>query len=141
MALINCHECSKGISDKAPNCPHCGAPKEEQPTQVEEVEILVAPSTEPESVATKEEPFNKYVAIVVGAFVWQIARSLGMNFGFLTVIFLAIPYALLVFYGKKQSPKVYARIIGALVVVLGIAIAAGRCACLYVVESRVGPRK
>ncbi len=26
MALINCHECSKGISDKAPNCPHCGAP-------------------------------------------------------------------------------------------------------------------
>ena len=26
MALIDCHECSKGISDKAPNCPHCGAP-------------------------------------------------------------------------------------------------------------------
>ena len=26
MPLINCHECSKGISDKAPNCPHCGAP-------------------------------------------------------------------------------------------------------------------
>ncbi len=26
MAIIDCHECSKGISDKAPNCPHCGAP-------------------------------------------------------------------------------------------------------------------
>lgn len=26
MALIACHECSKQISDKAPACPHCGAP-------------------------------------------------------------------------------------------------------------------
>ena len=26
MALINCHECSKEISGKAPACPHCGAP-------------------------------------------------------------------------------------------------------------------
>lgn len=26
MALINCKECSKEISDKAQTCPHCGAP-------------------------------------------------------------------------------------------------------------------
>lgn len=26
MALINCSECSKEISDKASSCPHCGAP-------------------------------------------------------------------------------------------------------------------
>lgn len=26
MALINCHECSRSISDKAHSCPHCGAP-------------------------------------------------------------------------------------------------------------------
>ena len=26
MALINCSECSKEVSDKATNCPHCGAP-------------------------------------------------------------------------------------------------------------------
>jgi len=31
MALIPCYECEKEISDKAPACPHCGAPKEEQP--------------------------------------------------------------------------------------------------------------
>ena len=142
MALIKCYECEKEISDKAPACPHCGAPKEEQPPQIEEAEILEsvavvdepepitqetvsAPSTEPESVATKDEGFNKVVAIAVGALVFQIARSLGMNFGFLTVIFLAIPYALLVRYGKKQSPQAYAGIIGALVVVFGIAVAAG----------------
>jgi surface protein len=33
MALIQCYECEKEISDKAPACPHCGAPKEEQPPQ------------------------------------------------------------------------------------------------------------
>ena len=27
MALIKCYECGKEISDKAPACPHCGAPK------------------------------------------------------------------------------------------------------------------
>ena len=27
MALIECYECGKEISDKAPSCPHCGAPQ------------------------------------------------------------------------------------------------------------------
>ena len=31
MALIPCYECYKGISDKAPACPHCGASKDESP--------------------------------------------------------------------------------------------------------------
>jgi len=26
MAIISCPECTKGISDKAPSCPHCGTP-------------------------------------------------------------------------------------------------------------------
>jgi len=29
MALIPCYECSREISDKAPACPQCGAPKKE----------------------------------------------------------------------------------------------------------------
>jgi len=48
MALIPCYECEKEISDQAPACPHCGAPKEEQPPQIEEAEIL-------ESVAVVDE--------------------------------------------------------------------------------------
>jgi hypothetical protein len=28
MALINCYECQKTISDKAASCPHCGAPQD-----------------------------------------------------------------------------------------------------------------
>ena len=110
MALIKCYECEKEISDKAPACPHCGAPKEEQPPQIEEAEILEsvalvdepepitqetvsAPSTEPEPVATKDERFNLFVAIAVGAFVFQIARALGMSSGPLTVVFLLVPWA------------------------------------------------
>ena len=27
MALIKCYECGKEISEKAPFCPHCGAPQ------------------------------------------------------------------------------------------------------------------
>jgi hypothetical protein len=41
MALIKCYECEKQISDRASACPHCGAPKEEQPPQIEEAEILI----------------------------------------------------------------------------------------------------
>ncbi len=29
MALINCHECGKEISNKAKSCPHCGCPTKE----------------------------------------------------------------------------------------------------------------
>ena len=34
MALIKCYECSKQISDLAPACPQCGAPKRSEPTAV-----------------------------------------------------------------------------------------------------------
>jgi len=142
MVLIPCYECEKEISDKAPACPHCGAPKEGRPPQIEEAEILEsvavvdepepitqetvsAPSTEPEPVATKDEGFNPVVAIAVGGLVFQIVRSLGINLGALTVVPLIMPVVLLVRYGKKQSPQAYAGIIGALVVMFGIAVAAG----------------
>ena len=49
MALIKCYECEREINDKTPACPHCGAPKEEQPPQIEEAEI-------PASVAVADEP-------------------------------------------------------------------------------------
>lgn len=29
MALVKCQECGKDVSDKAPVCPHCGAPVDE----------------------------------------------------------------------------------------------------------------
>ena len=93
MALIKCYECEKEISDKAPACPHCGAPKEEQPPQIEEAEILEsvaavdepesitqeivsAPSTDPEPVATKDKRFNKVVAIPGAPMINKLAEAL-----------------------------------------------------------------
>jgi predicted RNA-binding Zn-ribbon protein involved in translation (DUF1610 family) len=128
MALIECYECEKEISDQAPACPHCGASKE---------------GRSPEPVATKDERFNLFVAIAVGAFVLQIARELGDNnfsmvvsqaYGELAGLLVAFliggallggPAFLLTKYGKKQSPQAYARILAALFVVFVIAIWAG----------------
>lgn len=36
MAIINCPECGKEISDKAKSCPHCGYPIESKETVIEE---------------------------------------------------------------------------------------------------------
>jgi len=77
---------------------------------------------EPESVATKDEPFNNFVALTVGAFVFQIARELGISWGALTAIFFVIPTYLLTKYGEKQSPQVYAGIIALCFAVLVIAV-------------------
>ena len=35
MALINCHECGKEISDRAVACPHCGCPIEADNKNIE----------------------------------------------------------------------------------------------------------
>ena len=62
MALIKCYECDKEISDKAPSCPHCGAPK------------LVAANKE---VKTKKSlAFSKYlkpIGIGLGVIVLPLA--------------------------------------------------------------------
>ena len=39
MALINCPECKKEISDKAASCPNCGNPIENNTESVKEVFI------------------------------------------------------------------------------------------------------
>lgn len=39
MALIACPECSKEISDKVKNCPHCGYPFVEDSTETQKVEV------------------------------------------------------------------------------------------------------
>ena len=38
MALINCPECGKEVSDKATNCPNCGYPLEDMDFVKEEVQ-------------------------------------------------------------------------------------------------------
>ncbi|MDD3645769.1 MAG: zinc-ribbon domain-containing protein [Bacteroidales bacterium] len=37
MALINCFECGKEVSDKALSCPHCGVPFEKVSVATENI--------------------------------------------------------------------------------------------------------
>lgn len=64
MALIQCPECGKEISDKVTNCPHCGYPFTEQPAQ----------SATPQPVEVTGINFSakntqKYRTILIGIFV------------------------------------------------------------------------
>lgn len=47
MALIACPECNKGISDKAPACPHCGFPAPGQHAQSVQAAVAAAPAPPP----------------------------------------------------------------------------------------------
>jgi hypothetical protein len=44
MALINCHECGKQISDTAPACPGCGAPKKKLTIREQEAADGLSPA-------------------------------------------------------------------------------------------------
>lgn len=58
MALINCSECNKEISDKAISCPHCGNPINEiqQPTITEE--YLCCPKCKSKKLHTEQIGFS-----------------------------------------------------------------------------------
>jgi len=67
MALIKCYECEKEISDKAPACPHCGAPKQEQETPeliIEEKapEQTQVVKTEQETTRSFFEALDRYLS-------------------------------------------------------------------------------
>jgi hypothetical protein len=72
MALVACKECGKEISDKAPACPHCGAP------------LTTWQSTSPVSALPPEVAKNGgawkwIVGVPVGLFVLFIAYGMMLN--------------------------------------------------------------
>jgi hypothetical protein len=54
MALINCGECSKEISDKAVACPHCGAPRE-----------VTTPAATSKKAAVKKNSSNSFLNVIL----------------------------------------------------------------------------
>lgn len=56
MALINCTECGKEISDKATSCPHCGNPMN-QPVPKEE-EYLCCPKCHSRELRAEQKGFS-----------------------------------------------------------------------------------
>ena len=69
MALINCPECSKQISDKSKNCIHCGFPINESEPDPEaktsyeyhEKSENIEPDYQEEEVEDEDEPFLDFV--------------------------------------------------------------------------------
>lgn len=57
MALINCPECEKEISDKAVSCPNCGCPINEQSSSSEE-EHLCCPKCHSKELHSEHKGFS-----------------------------------------------------------------------------------
>ncbi|MDR0726400.1 MAG: hypothetical protein LBF59_10405 [Prevotellaceae bacterium] len=53
MALINCSECGKNISDKAANCPHCG-----NPLNVKNEEYLCCPKCRSTKIHSQQKGYS-----------------------------------------------------------------------------------
>jgi len=114
MALILCYECEKEISDEAPACPHCGAPKAVRSPISEYPAIPKERATKPKGLKVEvtvpkeeDEGFGSFAALMVGVFVFQIARALELQYGAMTVVFMLGPWWLLHAFGKKQSTVGY----------------------------------
>jgi len=72
MALINCGECGKEISDKAVTCPQCGAPVAGGTEPILEASAEVAP---PKKKKGTRPAFIVLALILVGGFFWVRAGS------------------------------------------------------------------
>jgi phage regulator Rha-like protein len=85
MALINCYECGKEISDKAQSCPHCGAPVEEIIEDImpisEETEVVKPNSVEKKIILIRDIPviLDSDVAEIYGVETRDINKSVKNN--------------------------------------------------------------
>lgn len=68
MALIQCYECKKEISDQAPACPNCGAPIAKNGKQ-----------STPSPTKAKTHPFTWFVLVVIVALVVTCTQSQGFK--------------------------------------------------------------
>ena len=84
MALINCYECGKEISDKALACPHCGAPVEITEDIIpisEETELLKPNAIEKKIIVLRDTPvlLDSDVAEIYGVETKRINEAVSNN--------------------------------------------------------------
>lgn len=80
MALINCPECGKEISDKALACPNCGNPMNKQPQQPQQEEYLCCPKCGSRELHSEHKGFSGGKAIA-GALITGGIGLLAGTFG------------------------------------------------------------
>jgi hypothetical protein len=117
MALINCPECRKEISDTVENCPHCGysfKPKTESKSKIEKksgVFQIISIVTFVIALFTPKLFLNFFVLIVVGSAIISLIRRekrWGLSFialllGFFLLILPAINESQEILYKDKVS--------------------------------------
>lgn len=82
MALINCPECNKEISDKAISCPNCGNPMNDRPHYTEDKEFLVCPKCKSKDLHTGQTGFSGGKALagaVLAGGIGILAGTIGSN--------------------------------------------------------------
>ena len=76
MALINCSECGKEVSDKAATCPNCGNPINQQPAAKSE-EYLCCPRCNSKELHSQHKGFSGGKALVGGVLTGGIGLLAG----------------------------------------------------------------
>lgn len=76
MALINCPECGKEISDKAACCPHCGNPMNQQ-TEDKQKEYILCPKCHSKELHSEQSGFSGGKALVGAALTGGIGLLAG----------------------------------------------------------------
>ena len=69
MALIQCPECGRQVSDKARKCPHCGCPleeleKKEPVKEKKKSEVLEKTPKEKKKLKQKDNYYNWYCTFI-----------------------------------------------------------------------------
>jgi len=70
MPLIKCADCKREISDRAPTCPHCGAPARSAPAQ----------RPAPQTIEQTAKPYK--VALIIGVLVLALGIAILFGQGF-----------------------------------------------------------
>jgi DNA-directed RNA polymerase subunit RPC12/RpoP len=82
MALINCPECGKQISDKALACPNCGNPMNQQPQQNQQEEYLCCPRCGSREIHAERKGFSGGKALagaLITGGIGLLAGTIGSN--------------------------------------------------------------
>ncbi|PHM16443.1 MAG: hypothetical protein CJD30_11535 [Sulfuricurvum sp. PD_MW2] len=155
MALINCEECGKEISDKASICPHCGAPveheiiakKQEELKHQKELESqkqedeLIRQKKYKEELKRQETPLANSASIAIGwlfgiifviaAFGTLISGNILAGFFYLVASSFLLPSIRKIVYAKTNitiQPNYRIALVLFAVVLAGIAISSAESA-------------
>ena len=103
MALINCPECGKQISDKAAQCIHCGCPIEKKQVEPKSIPLSSSVSTSAQTVG-KSNPALVSVKSAAAKAVDFAGNNILLTV-FLAVIAVSLIAGIVLLTGKGYSPS------------------------------------